>query len=376
MARPKKSKVNRRGRHEGSVRRTKNGTWEASVSLGTGAEGKRRRITATAATKKEALEKLAELRQQPLAAKSGRITVGAYIRIWLEDKRRSVQYTSYDRYVDWSRHAIKYLGHIRLADLHVAHIRDWYQQMSKDEVTVKSQEGAAIALAMAMKQAKRDKLITDNPVSACPKPKVPRSEITILSEEQVKQLLAETKKCRMAAFFVTAIGTGARFSEILALEWTDVDFEQNAIRFEKTTSEQPLPVHVKESKTSAGIRTVSMSLFVKEALLQHRKQLVSEGFAGNPLVFPNTRGNYHHRGSVRKYYFWPARERAGLSRFKIHDLRHTAATLMLTKSDAKTVSTILGHKDVTTTLNTYVHPTPESEIAAVTAIGDAFRESA
>lgn len=370
MARPKNSKQRRRGRHEGSVRKTRSGTWEASISLGIGPNGKRKRLYANAPTKHEALAKLAELRQQPFASRSGKVTVAGYVDTWLEYKRRSVQPPSYRRYTNRAGYAKRYLGNYLLADLQVSHIHDWYRQMTKDGVTLHTQADAGKLFSRVLHQAQKEKLVSDNPAADCPYPRPPKSKITILSRDDVARLLEETSTHRLAALLVASVGTGARIGELLALEWTDIDFDEQTIRFEKTTTQEHRPISAKESKTPGSQRTLPLSSSVAEALREHRQKLIAEGLETCPLVFPTRNGTYLQRNSVSSGVLLPALKRAGLPKIHIHDLRHTAATLMLQRTDAKTVSRILGHASVTFTLNTYVQPTPESEKAAISFLDD------
>jgi integrase len=337
------------------------------------ADGKRYRIHAYGKTKKEALEKLRELQQQPRAMRGDAVTVTGYIEIWLADKARSVAHSTHYRYTTVSEHVKKYLGHHRVKDVGPAHIRDWYSQMAEDKVSASNQAKAAQLLGMVFKSAMADQICLGNPVAVVSRPQVPKTEFTILTPEQIKQFLAAADKNRMFGLFNLALATGARLGELLALEWRDIDFEARTMSIRRTLSEVGGHVTIKEPKTARGRRTIDLPQFAIEALHEQRKNNVIEGLASCELVFPTKRGTHMRQTNIHDRYFKPALRDAGLPAIRFHDLRHSAATWLLSLGmTPQDVATTLGHANVAFTIATYTHSLKSSRSAAIAKMDEAL----
>jgi integrase len=170
-------------------------------------------------------------------------------------------------------------------------------------------------------------------------------EIKPLSRQQVRSLLAASRGDKLHAFYVLAVTTGARNGELLALQWRDVDLD-------------------------AGTLQIRLTGFAVAALREHRlataRQRISE------WVFPSRAGTPLSVHNVHNRSWKPLLRRAGLpSSTRMHDLRHTCATLLLGRGvPVKVVSEMLGHGDVAITLGVYQSVLPDMQESAAKAMED------
>lgn len=355
------------------MRQTSKGLWEASLSLGRRADGGRYRIHAYGKTKKEALAKLREIQQQPRAMKCDKATMAGYLDVWLADKLRSVAQSTHKRYEYASRYVRQYLGHYQIKDIGPPHIRQWYADMTADQVSLSNQAKSAQLAGMVFRCGMADLICIANPCSVVPAPRPPKREIEFLTPEEIKLFLAAADKNRMFGLFNLALATGARLGEMLALEWRDINFETGTVTFQRTLNEVENDLYVKDTKTAAGRRTVQLAHFALDALHQQRKNNVLEGLAACPLCFPSKRGTYQRRSNVHRNYFKPSLAAAGLPPIKFHALRHSAATWLLSLgATPKDVSAILGHTSSRFTIEVYTHTTLASRTAAIAKMDEAL----
>jgi integrase len=360
----------RRGRGEGSIYQEPDGRWATAVSFGVNPEtGKRRRRKIRGKTKQEVQEKLRELLGRG-PAEVCRLTVDQFLLRWLENTAREIigenTYERYRRIVN--RRINPQLGGIRLVDLTAFHIEDFYAEMKRKGVGVASRHQAGMVLSTALKHAVRMKLIPANPAAAVTRPKLEEREMTILTDDQVRVFLAAARRSRYYALFALAVATGMRQGELLALQWPDVDFDNNTVTVRRTVIRIKGRHVVKEPKTKASRRTITVPGFAMEALHQHRKKMLARGYSDRP-VFCSLKGGIMSAQNLRKRTFKPILVRAGLPDMRFHDLRHTHASTLLSKRESiKAVSRRLGHANVTTTLQVYAHVLPGDDLALADAV--------
>ncbi len=191
-----------------------------------------------------------------------------------------------------------------------------------------------------------------------------------LTREQVHQLLAAASGHRLEALYVLAITTGMRQGELLGLRWSDVDLAGCWLQVRRALQYQPGMGYVfVEPKTATSRRRIQLPTVVVAALHRHRPRQVAERLAAGPLwtdfdlVFPNTVGKPMDGIHLLRRDFLPLLERAGLPRIRFHDLRHTAATLLLGQRHASVnaVSQMLGHSGAAVTVGIYGHVTSDQE---------------
>jgi integrase len=212
-----------------------------------------------------------------------------------------------------------------------------------------------------------------------------KREMIPLSPVQARALLDTAREAddRWSALYVLAVSTGLRQGELLGLRWEDVDLENTTLRVRHTL--QPpgfpkgAPARLTPPKTRRSLRGVHLPRSTVQALLGHRELQEAERARANGswrdygLVFPNTLGSYADYTNLVPRHFKPLLKKAGLPNIRFHDLRHTCATLLLTKGvHPKIVSEMLGHSSVSITLDVYSHVIPSLGDAAALAMEDAL----
>ena len=200
-----------------------------------------------------------------------------------------------------------------------------------------------------------------------------------LTRVQACTLLEASRGNRLEALYVLAITTGMRQGEILGLRWEDVDLEEGVVRVRRTLTLAKGGPRLTEPKTRGSRRSIRLTASAVEALESLRERQQTERAARNgswadrDLVFRTRRGTPIRRDNLHAKHWNPLLRRAGLPDIRFHDLRHTCATLLLTKGvHPKIVSEILGHSSVAITLDTYSHVIPGLGEAAALAMEDAL----
>lgn len=209
-------------------------------------------------------------------------------------------------------------------------------------------------------------------------PRMATHEMRVLTPPQVKMLLETARGDRWEALYVLAVTSGMRLGELLALKWRDVDIEAANLQVRGNLQRTTAGLVIGTPKTTKSRRKVALTAMAVEALRQHRVRQLEErlrlGEAWGDgddadLVFPNGVGKPMEGTDLLRTQFYPLLSRAGLPRVRFHDLRHTAATLMLLERiPAKVVSEMLGHSTIAITLNLYSHVLPEMQQEATLAL--------
>jgi len=191
----------------------------------------------------------------------------------------------------------------------------------------------------------------------------------VLDENQVQSFLLAARESRYQVLYFLAIATGLREGELLGLQWSDIDWVNRRIQIKRQLQRLPegKGLTFSEPKSRSGKRVIVVGPVVLEKLRNHlNQQLLIRQFAGdrwqdNDLVFPSTIGTpMEWRNMVRD--FKDTLKRAGLPDIRFHDLRHTAATLMLKEGiHPKVVQERLGHSQISLTLDTYSHVLPSMQ---------------
>lgn len=187
--------------------------------------------------------------------------------------------------------------------------------------------------------------------------------------------------------YILALGTGLRLGEILALRWTDINLKENYININKALKStyiidnkgnREFTVIEQPPKTKNSIRTVPLNNNLIDLLLEHRKKQMIERdsnidiYFDNNLVFSTPQGNYLSESNVRKS-FKRVLKKCNLNDFRFHDLRHTFATRLFENGiPPKTVQSLLGHSNISTTLNIYTHVMKDTKDKAIDKLNFLF----
>jgi len=364
----------RRGNSEGSITKRSDGRWEARISL----EGGKRRCF-YGKTRQEVARRLTEaLRDQDrgLPIVGDRQTVAEYVATWLQMIRLTVAPSTVSKYDAQLRlHVLPLIGTVRLSKLTAQQVQIVYSKALAKGLSTTSVRLIHTILHGALKEALRLGLVPRNVADVVTSPRKRHHEMHVLTSEQTRRFLKAIHGQRYEALFVLAVTTGMREGELLALRWRDVDLEARHLQVRATLKLEVGQFIIADTKTTHSRRKIALTPQACDTLRRHRTELAEERLALGPawndhdLVFPNTIGRPFDRRDLMKRNFLPLLRKAGLPAIRFHDLRHTAATLMLLKGvHPKIVSEMLGHASIAITLDLYSHVMPDMQREAVLAI--------
>lgn len=332
-----------------------------------GPDGKRRYVSGR--TKEAARTVLREARANAdagLVFDAGKLALSEYLTAWLADSvRDTVRIRTYERYESLVRVHIKpTIGRVQLKSLTPAHVRALYRQKLDSGLSPRTVNYIHVTLHKALSQAVSDGLVQRNAAQVkAPRPEKP--EIKPLSPEQARKLIetAYEKEDRYAALYVLALHTGLRKGELLGLRWEDLELEATTptLQVRRTLSETRSGHRFELPKSGKG-RSIKLSRKATEALRRHRAKQAEEKlrlgslWQDNGLVFPGTTGTTASGTNLLGRHFKPLLKEAGLPAARLHDLRHTCATILLMAGKhPKYVQELLGHANISITLDTYSH---------------------
>lgn len=381
----------------GSIRNRGKNTWNISVALGKDpATGIYKRKWETVhGTRREAEKRLAELLvelDRGTLSVSPKMTVATYLEQWLHDYvKPNLSATTYDRYRIVVQHQIvPYIGTLQLDKLkpaHLAHLLARLNEAPRSDgkpgtLATGTLQKVMTVLQSALRSAVKWQLISSNPATKIDKPSGTSPEMRAFTVEQAAAFLQAAKNAdpQWHAFFTVAITTGLRLGELLGLRWSDLDLTHHMLRVAQTVQyPRGQGWIVKPPKTAMSRRQVVLGpdvtaiLTTQKAGQNERRLLLGAEWHDHDLVFTSRYGE-----PLRKKAIYMAFERicalAGVPRIRIHDLRHTSATIMLVAGvHPKIVSERLGHSDISTTLKIYSHLTATLQQAAAETIDTLLR---
>ena len=328
--------MGRRARGEGSVyRRRSDGRWVGTLSLPDGS-----RKTFYGKKQSEVLEKLdqakSDLRRGQLVVGSN-TTVQEYLEDWLESIHKPTIRLS--TYLDYRKVLKNYLvpglGNAKLHRLAPQQIQAFYTRMVNKGLAPKTVRNTHGVLHKALDNAVKWGILPRNVCDAVTPPRVPRKEQTALTKEQARILLEEVKAQRLEALLALGITTGIREGELLALRWRDIDFEDRSVQVKRQVGYYTGYGRLEsEPKTEKGRRSLTLSSFVLDILKQHKahqeeqRREVGSAWIEKDLVFTNAQGDFYSASTLRKV-FRRFLASIDLPRMRFHDLRHSAATILL-----------------------------------------------
>lgn len=203
-------------------------------------------------------------------------------------------------------------------------------------------------------------------------PPMTKSQITPYKVDEARGFLAAVERGRLNARWVVGLSLGMRQGEVLGLQWCDVDFDRGHLLVRRALRRQPGgALALVETKTASSERTIPMPRPVAETLRSHRKRQLEQrmklgdAWHESDFVFTTSVGTpINPRNDYRSFQL--IIKKSGLRKVRLHDLRHTAASLLLAQGvPARVVMEILGHSQISVTMNTYSHvDTTLTQVAA------------
>lgn len=370
---------------KGHIRQRSKGSWTIWVDLGRDpGTGKRKQQTFTIRGSKRDAER--ELRTVLTRIESGahvkptKLTVGEYLQSWLRDYvfSNTAPSTAHGYSDIVTSHLIPELGRFPLTALRPSHIQAYYSRMleggrrdGKGGLSAQTVKHHHRVLYEAIKHAVKHGLLIRNATEAVDPPRPENKEMVTLDLNDVHTLLDAAHDTPYYTLFYTALYTGLRRSELLGLRWKDINLDLATLSVVQTLHYVSEKGYVfKEPKTKRSRRLVDLSPSLAFLLRKHRanqeleRKLLGRSLMPNDLVFSYPDGAPLPPNSITKAFHKLVKS-LGIPGVRLHDLRHTHATLMLRQGvHPKVVSERLGHSSVAITLDTYSHVIPGIQAAA------------
>lgn len=393
--------MKRRANNEGSMwQRKSDGRWVVQFSM----PDQPKPIVKYCKSKEEAVAKLHAL---VVAAKTDtyvsptNITLSQYLQKWMiENIEGDVSANWYARKMNMIKvHIDPDIGQKAIQKITTRDIKEFYKKLAKsgnkskhpkrngDKVVESGLAPGSIKhlhniLKPAFLRAVEDGIIgyKQNPMKKVKAPQVKKTKPKTFTEEDIAKYLEQLVNHRLYAAFVLDLGSGLRRGELLGLHRTDIDMETGVLtvntqlqRVKKEEGGSSLEI-TEVLKTDGSARFIILAPCVLYEIKLHlerqeiEKQKAGALYYDEGLLFCGRLGN---RLDTRRLYELHCRalKEAGLEHIRFHDLRHTFATLLLEKGEnIKTIQELLGHKDISTTLNIYAHVTQKMKAANATRV--------
>lgn len=357
-----------RAHNEGSIYQRPNGKWRAQVSI----DG--RRLSFTAETKKEGLAWIHETKNQiesGLTFQAAGTTLEEFLGEWLTTVSSSSSKGTYFTYT-WTvrKRILPYIGNVNLMDLRPDRIQRFYNFLQKEGLSHHAVAVTHKTLRVAMNHAVKLRLIGRNPCSGTTPPKPQQTEMNFYDDRQVRSLLKTARDIedKLYPLYYLAIHTGMRQAELIGLKWEDIDWSMSTIQVRRQVRHfKGASYAFLEPKSKSGTRTIMLGKQALEILGHHKEEqeplinAADENWTDLDLVFPSGAGTPLTASNIRRA-FRKLLAASGLPKIRFHDLRHTAASLMLNHGiPVLIVSKRLGHSKPSITLDVYGHLIPSRQ---------------
>ena len=369
----------RRKHDEGSVFQRKEGRYVAQVRLENGK--KKQRYFKTAKEANTALRKMLHEKEQGTLPTGPQQLLKTYLDQWLEQVHKpTIRIGSFNAYrIMLDKHIIPALGHIPLQRLSPQHVQGFYASKLSEGLSLRRVRGLHSVLHSALDNAVKWNLVGRNVCDLVSPPVPKRHEIQPLTPEQAQHLLEAAREHKLETLLTLALATGMRRGELLGLRWQDIDFEAGCLHVRRSVGRiGKFGLIESEPKTQRSRRKIMLPAFVVAALKHHQQQQramrqeASSEWQDKDIVFCGKNGKYFDLTSL-DYHFKRLLKSAGLPNIRFHDLRHSAATILLSMGvHPKVVQELLGHSNISMTLDIYSHVLPSIHQEAMSKLDDLF----
>lgn len=350
--------MTKRAHGEGSLYQLPTGKWRGLVTVGG------RRLSHTSKDRRAVLAWIRTTTSQVergLNYDAARVTLNDHLVGWLASVENSLRPSTFDHYkILVEKHLVPQLGTILIKDISPDRIQFAYDSMVDAGVGVHTIRKAGAVLHSALQRAAETGLAFRNAADMARPPAVPETEMLFWSEEESNRFLAVAQESRLYALFYLALVTGARQMELCGLQWQDLDWARATLHIRRQLARKG--EMFAQQKTRAAKRTITLGPGTIDVLRAHKELQTQERIlAGNEwqeydLMFTSKIGTGLGPKNLVDRYFRPLVKAAGVTKIRFHDLRHTAASIMLSRGvPIFTVSKILGHARASITSDTYGH---------------------
>lgn len=383
---------NRREQGSGSIyKRKSDGRWVSVVDLGW-IDGKRTRKSYVSRTEQEATAKLNKAlgeHGRGLLMPANTATVEQFLTSWLEtNARHNIRQRTYDSYLETiNKYIVPAIGRHRLDKLKPQHVQVMINDMIAKKFSARSIHRHRAVLRSALNDARMWGMVQTNVATMVRLPSVRQFSGNVLSPEEAKQLINGLEGDPLEAMIMLTLSLGLRQGEVLGLRWKDVSLEnrelfirqqynarlhiprltpEKRMELSELSAQDRASFHLErfrprfgEPKTDRSRRPLPLPSMTIEALKRHKvrqnqdRLLAGERWVDLGLVFPSTVGTPLEPSRVL-IMFREAFDKAGVPRRQFHDLRRSCASLLAAWSvPPSLVRDILGHSDISTTMNVY-----------------------
>ena len=391
----------RRGNNEGSIFKRKDGTWCGIVSNGRNSEGKLKRQYCYGKTRQEVSEKIIQTQSEIKAGtfiEPSKVKFGEWLDTWLQNymkpSLRPTTYSSYDQII--RTHIKPELSDYQLRELRPEHLQKLYNNKHQHgrldgtgSLSPRYVRYIHVIIHSSLEQAIKNQLIVRNVSEATTLPRQAKKEIRIFTVEEQKKFIEAAENDSLGSALKLDLASGLRLGELLALRWSDINFNDSIIRVRSSLSRlrtfekgiKTSELIFQEPKTKSGKRSIPIPASILEDLKEHKrvqdseKASIGEAFCDNGLVFCTQLGSpIEPRNMMRKFY--ELVESAGIPHTNFHAARHTFASRALEAGiHPKVVSEMLGHASISITLDLYSHVLPDLKKEAASKLNHLFDNS-
>ncbi|AXU62232.1 phage integrase family protein [Clostridioides difficile 824] len=383
----------KRANGEGSIGKYKDG-WRSRIMIGYNEDGKPIRKEFYGKIQKEVKDKLDAYKKQYYLSSDisdDKITLEHWFYNWLFEYRiKDLKPKSFERYESIYRNYIKDtdLGNVKLKDLRVSHIQKYYNRLLDSNKSIPTIRQINTKLKTCLSEAEKQGLIQRN---YCTMVNIPvekkENKLEILTLEQQKSFIKVIDGHKLEVLFLLALGTGLRLGELLGLKWFDIDFKKSNLTVKRTlqrtyfidkTGNRELKVLEQEPKTSNSYRTVPIPKDVLNKLKEHKVNQntdilkAGELYRNDNYVFCNELGiPIDDKRPLRNLK--SILNSLDIEPIKFHGLRKTYATRLFENDvPPKTVQVLMGHYDISITLNIYTQVMEDKKVEAVEKLDKIF----
>ena len=374
----------------GSIEKRGKNSYRLSCLAGYNLQGKPIKKTKTVhGTKKEAEIELAKFVadvQNGMVIEGKSLKFSEFTEIWKRDYgSKELAPSTYKRYCRMlETRLLPYFGHFYVNKIKPTDIMQFYDLLSKDtqlvrkkdnegNKTLKPLSGKTILehhrlLRAMLHKAVYWQVIVSNPAERVQPPKAKKPKRKYYDDDQCKILLEnleqlDEEQIKYKTAIILTVFTGVRLGELMGLEWNDIDFRNGIVSINRSSQYlADTGVFTKVPKTESSIREVAIPDFVISLLEEYKlwydeqKSLYGELWIDSNRLFVQADGKPMHPSTISKWFVKYV-DQIGLPVINFHGLRHTNATLLIAQNiDVAVVAARLGHAQITTTFNFYVHP--------------------
>jgi len=360
----------RRAKGTGTYYKRDDGLWVAQFPLPNG-----KRKVKYSRKQKDVIDWLHEMRLQGASGTytdDNKVTFGDFLDKWFEEiKAPTVKLSTYFTHESIIRNHIKpEIGNVRLSEITPALLSTLYAKKLKSGLSKRTVAFIHTIIQQTLKQAHKWGLVPRNVAEVVDAPTPEQKPVEPLSRSQVNVLLNHLKEDRLFALYVVMLGCGLRRGEALALQWDCVNFDSGFILVKRSLQNIPgRGIVVSEPKSRSSYRIIAMPEFVRYSLQRHKDMQIVE----SEYVFCTSKGTPFSPRNVVKYFKKALREAGLPTTIRIHDLRHTFVSYMLSQNvPPKDVQMIAGHADFSTTMDIYGHLMPGAQKKAAEKMDKLF----